>query len=302
MKLALALIAMISAGCGIDTAAPGTGSPGGVGGGGGSGGGGGGSGGGSDPGGNPGTADNGDPGDGTGPVTSVSGHITANAKWVDVVHVVGALTIDAGVTLQVASGTTVDVAASTGITVLGTLDIQGVKSSKVVFRWATPGENWYGLAVPGGGSMTASYLVQVGGGTTISATGSVTLVNTQMSHAGGDFLVMSGGTLNMTYSAIGLEPGQSDSTHCDMHVSGPVAITATHSNFSTSSYGLMFYGASNADFRYTNWFGNAIDIDRQGAAVTGNFSDSYFASGAPSYVGFTMQDMATRRVVDAGVQ
>jgi len=108
--------------------------------------------------------------------------------------------------------------------------------------------------------------------------------------------------LNMTYSAIGLEPGQIDSTHCDMHVSGPVAITATHSNFSTSSYGLMFYGGSNADFRYTNWFGNAIDIDRGGAAVTGNFSGSYFASGAPSYVGFTMQDMATKRVADAGVR
>lgn len=303
MKLALALIAMISAGCGIDTAAPGPGpGGGGGGGGGGAGGGGGGGSGGGDPGGNPSTGDDGDPGDGTGPVTSVSGHITANTTWVDVVHVVGDLTINAGVTLQVAAGTTVDVAAATGITVLGTLDIQGVKSSKVVFRWATPGENWYGLAVPGGGSVTASYLVQVGGGTTISAAGSVALVNTQMSHAGGDFLVMSGGTLNMTYSAIGLELGQRDSTHCDMHVSGPVAITATHSNFSTSSFGLMFYGGSNADFRSTNWFGNAIDIDRQGAAVTGNFSGSYFASGAPSYVGFTMQDMATMRVADAGVQ
>jgi hypothetical protein len=284
MKLAVALIAMLSAACGVDTAAPAPGA------------------GGSGSGSNPGALNDGDPGDGTGPVTSVSGHITANATWIDVVHVVGDLTIDPGVTLQVAAGTTVDVASGTGITVLGTLDIQGVKASKVAFRWATPGENWYGLAIPGGGAMTASYLVQVGGGTAISGTGHVTLVNTQMSHAGGDFLVMSGGTLNMTYSAIGLELGQSDDTHCDMHVSGPVVITASHSNFSTSSYGLMFYGGSNADFRSTNWFGNAIDIDRQGAAVTGNFSGSYFASGAPSYVGFTTQDMATSRVPDAGVQ
>src|SRR4051794_41726016 len=136
MKLALALIAMISAGCGIDTAAP---APGGAGGGGG------GAGGGSNPGGgDPGTTNDGDPGDGTGPVTSVSGHIGANSKWVDVVHVVGDLTIDAGVTLQVAAGATVDIAGGAGITVLGTLDIQGVRASKVVFRWATPGENWYG--------------------------------------------------------------------------------------------------------------------------------------------------------------
>ncbi len=298
MKLALALI-VISAGCGIDTAAPAPSGPGGIAGGGGGGGG-------SEPGttggsGNPGTLNDGDPGDGTGPVTSVSGHITANATWIDVVHVIGDVTIDAGVTLQVAAGTTVDIAAGAGITVLGTLDIQGVKTSKVAFRWANPGDNWYGIAIPGG-SMTASYLIQVGGGTTISGTGKVTLVDTQMSHAGGDFLVMSGGTLNMMYSAIGLEPGQSDGTHCDMHVSGPVAIIASHSNFSTSSYGLMFYGGSNADFRYTNWFDNAIDIDRQGAAVTGNFSGSYFARGAPSYVGFTMQDMATQRVADAGVR
>jgi len=298
MKLALALIAMISAGCGIDTAAPAPGGAGGMAGGGGSAGGGGNPGGSGDPG----TSNDGDPGDGTGPVTSVSGHITANATWIVVIHVVGGVTIDAGVTLQVAAGATVDLAAGAGITVLGTLDIQGVRASKVVFRWATPGENWYGLAVPGGGSLTASYLIQVGGGIMISGTGKVTLVDTRMSHAVGDFLVMSGGTLNMTYSSIGLEPGQRDSTHCDMHVSGPVEITATHSNFSTSSYGIMFYGGSNADFRSTNWFSNAIDIDRGGAAVTGNFSNSYFAGGAPSYVGFTMQDMATERVADAGVR
>jgi hypothetical protein len=292
MKVALALIAMISTGCGIDTAAPAPGDPGG---------------GGSEhpgnPGGgeSPGTSD-GDPGDGTGPVTTVSGRIAAGATWSGVVHATGALTIAAGTTLQVAAGTTVDFAPGAGITVLGALEIQGLRDSKVAFRWANPGDHWSGIAVPDGGSLTARYLIQVGGGTTISGTGTVTLVDTRMSHAGGDFLVMAGGTLDMTYSAIGLEPGQSDSTHCDMHVSGPVSITATHSNFSSSSYGLMFYGGSNADFQFTNWFGNAIDIDRAGASVTGDFSGGYFARGAPSYVGFTMRDMATGRVAEAGVR
>lgn len=291
MKLTLALIAMISAACGVDTAAPVPG-----------GGGGGSGGGGSGTGGDPGSLTDGDPGDGTGPVTAVSGHITTSTTWTDVIHVVGAVTIDPGVTLHVAAGTTVDVNTGVSITVLGTLDIQGVKTSKVAFRWATPGEHWYGIAIPSGGAVAANYLIQVGGGTTISGTGKVTLVDTQMSHSGGDFLVMSGGTLDMMYSAIGLESGQSDSTHCDMHVSGAVTITATHSNFSTASFGLMFYGGSNADFRFTNWFSNTVDIDRAGAAVTGNFSDSYFAKGAPSYVGFTTQDMATQRVADAGVR
>jgi hypothetical protein len=279
MKIALALLATISAGCGIDTAAPAPGGPGGVGGG------------------------NGEhPGDGTGPETAVSGRIAANATWTGVVRVTGELAIDAGATLVVAAGTTVDIAAGAGITVRGALDIRGARASNVAFRWANPGDYWSGIAVPDGGSLTASYLIQVGGGTSISGTGKVTLRDTRMSHAGGDFLVMSGGTLDMAYSAIGLELDQHDSTHCDMHVSGPVAITATHSNFTTSSYGLMFYGGSNADFQFTNWFGNAIDIDRAGAAVTGNFSGSYFARGAPSYVGFTMRDMATGRVADAGVR
>jgi hypothetical protein len=285
MKIAVALIA-ISAGCGIDTAAPAPGS-------------------GEHPG-LPGSeapgSDDGDPGDGSGPVTTVSGRIAPGAAWSGVVHATGHLTIAAGTTLQVAAGTTVDFAAGAGITVLGALEIQGMRDSKVAFRWANPGDYWSGIAVADAGSLTARYLIQVGGGITISDTGIARLVDTRMSHAGGDFLVMTGGTLDMTYSAIGLEPGQSDSTHCDMHVSGPVAITATHSNFSSSPYGLMFYGGSNADFRFTNWFGNAIDIDRAGAAVTGDFSGSYFAHGAPSYVGFTTQDMATGRVADAGVR
>ena len=268
MKLRLAAIAMISMGCGVDTAAPEPAAPG-----------------------------------GNGPATEVSGHVTASTAWAGEVRVTGSVTIDWGATVTVMPGTTVAVASGAGITVLGVLDIRGTRPSKVTFHPAPGGANWYGLAIPSGGTMTASYLVQTGGGTAISGTGKVTLVDTQMSHAGGDFLTMSDGTLEMTYSAIGLEPGQSDNTHCDMHVSGAVTITASHSNFSTSSYGLMFYGGVDADFQYTNWFSNSVtDIDRAGASVTGNFSHSYFEAGAPAYAGFTMQDMASRRVADAGVR
>lgn len=287
MRLGLALIAMISVACGIDTAAP-------RGGGDGTG-----TGSGSDPGGNPGS---GDPGEGSGPVTEVSGHIAASTTWRDTIHVVGSVVIDPGVTLTVVAGTTVDVSAGAGISVFGTLDIEGIRASKAVFRAATT-DNWPGFAVPSGGVMTASYLVAVGGGIAISETGSVTLVDSQMSHASHDFLTMNGGTLNMTYSAIGVELGQTDTSHCDMHVGGPVTITATHSNFSTAAYGLMFYGGQNADFRYTNWFGNSIvDIDATGYPVTGDFSNSYFANGAPTHAGFTLDNLSDVRVGDAGVR
>ncbi|TMQ09205.1 MAG: hypothetical protein E6J91_31060 [Deltaproteobacteria bacterium] len=282
MKPTLILIAMISIGCGIDTAAPAL---------------------------DPGSTGSSDPGGsdpGTGPVTEVSGHVTAATTWKDRIHVVGSVTIDAGVTVTVQAGTTVDVAsnAGVGISVLGVLDIRGTRAAKVTFRPATAGETWSDISVPRGGAMTASYLVQTGGGIALSSTGKVTLVDSQMSHAGGDFLTMSGGTLNMTYSAIGLELGQSDTTHCDMHVSGPVTITASHSNFSTAAFGLMFYGGTNADFTYTNWFGNAdFDVATEAAyPVTGNFSNSYFAHGAPSYAGFTVNNMASARVADAGVR
>jgi hypothetical protein len=281
MRIALTLIAMISVGCGIDTAAPDPGEEPGTGGTGGS----------SDPG-------PGDPGEGTGPITEVSGHIKTSTTWSNTIHAISPITVDAGVTLTVAAGTTVDVA--TGITVLGTLALQGSKAAKVVLRPAS-GTTTFKVSVPAGGALTASYLVQTGGGLLISGTGSVTLVDSLMSHADGDLLVMSAGTLTMTYSAIGLEPGDKDTTHCDMHVSGPATITATHSNFSTASYGLMLYAASHADFQYTNWFGNAID-----AAITppvaADLSHSYFAKGAPSQVGLTTDDMAMMRVPDAGVR
>lgn len=288
VKTALTLIAMISMGCGIDTAAPdpaddGTGGNG------------------------PGDPAGGDPGGtGSGPVTEVSGHITASATWAGTVHVVGSVTIDAGVTVTVAAGTMVAVAsdAGVGISVLGVLDIQGTKAARVTFQPATAGQTWSDISVPRGGAMTASYLVETGAGIAISSTGKVTLVDSQMSRAGGDLLTMSGGTLNMTYSAIGLELGQRDTTHCDMHVSGPVTIKASHSNFSTASFGLMFYGGANADFTYTNWFGNSVtDVDTQAAyPVTGDFSNSYFARGAPSNAGFTLSHLASARVADAGVR
>jgi hypothetical protein len=292
MKLACALAATITwMGCGIDTAAPGSG--------------------GSDPGSDPGTDPGtgpvpGDPGDGTGPITEASGRIMANTTWMGTVHVIGTVTIDPGVTLTVAPGTTVDVTTSQGfsITVSGVLDIQGTKASKVVFRSATAGEYWSDVKVPRGGVMTATYLVQTGGGLDLASTGKATLVDTQLSHVGGDLLMMSAGVLDMTYSSIGLETGR-DTTHCNMHVAGGATIRASHSNISAASFGIMFYSGVNADFTYDNWFGNAADVVTQaGTLVNGDFSYSYFAKGNPSTTGtnagLIVTNMATSRVADAG--
>lgn len=288
MKFAFALVATISwMGCGLDTAAPGPGGDDGT----------------VDPGTgtDPGTGSNpGDPGDGTGPITEVSGHITANTTWMNTIHVIGAVTVDRGVTLTVAPGTTVDVTTSMGygITVLGTIDIQGSKANKVVFRSATVGEYWSDISVPRGSVMTATYLVQTGGG--LNLAGKATITDSQMSHVGGDLLTMSGGTLDMSYSSIGLETGH-DTTHCNLHVSGNITIKVTHSNISTAAYGIMFYGGVGADFTYNNWFGNTYDVDTKAAyPVVGDFSYGYFAKGAPTNPGITAANLATSRIADAG--
>jgi hypothetical protein len=245
-----------------------------------------------------------DPGDETGPVTEVSGHIAASTSWQDTIHITGSVTIDAGATVTVLPGTKIAVTTSKGvaITVLGTLDVQGTKASPAVIRPAVADEFWSDTSVAQGGTMKASYLVQTGGGISIVAGAKVTLVDTQLSHSPGDFLVMSGGTLDMSYSAIGLELGQRDTTHCDLHVAGPITLTVTHSNISTSAYGIMFYGGINADFTYDNWFGNGIDVERDPTPVTGDFSHSYFARGAPAGPGLSATSMATSRVADAGVR
>jgi hypothetical protein len=288
MKLALAMAAVISwIGCGIDTAAPSAGGDDGAGS----------TGSGSDPG-----AGGGGSGDQPGsPVTDVSGQIKADTMWMDTIHVVGNLTIDRGVTVTVAPGTTVDVAQGVAISLVGTLDIQGTKAGKVTFQPLTAGDFWAGISIQG--ALTASYLVETGGSFGVASGATLTLVDSQMSHAGGDLLILDGGTLDMTYSAIGIEATQRDATHCDMHINSAAAIKASHSNISTSAYGLMFYGGLDADFTYDNWFANGIDVSTvPSPPVIGDFSYGYFAKGAPSGSGITATHLVTQRVADAGVR
>jgi hypothetical protein len=79
---------------------------------------------------------------------------------------------------------------------------------------------------------------------------------------------------------------------------GGNVIKVTHSNISTSSYGLMFYGGMNADFTYNNWFENTTDVDIQaGSPVSGNFSNGWFQKGAPTGQGITANNLAAARLV-----
>ncbi|HEX3761095.1 MAG TPA: hypothetical protein VHW23_20510 [Kofleriaceae bacterium] len=214
--------------------------------------------------------------------TSSANHISSNTTWSGAMDVTAETTVDQGVTLTIAAGTTVKFGPAGALVVNGTVDVQGTKDSVVNLVPATTGMHFGSTAVEAGGVLTMNYAVQTGGGFRVDG-GKLTVTNTRMSQAEGDFLVVGDGTVDVSYSAIGLEPGAgADTTHCDMHFGGSGAsIKVTHSNISTSSYGLMLYGGNNVDLTFNNWFNNPIQIDTT-AGVSADISNGWFDKGAPS--------------------
>ena len=235
-------------------------------------------------------------GDGTGPTGGISGRISQNTDWNGNVLISGITTIDPGVTVTVAAGTTLSFKGQASLKVEGILDAQGTSAGKITLK--PDGMGWPGITVSTGGELKFKYVVQTGGSVTTNGSGKATIVDSHLSHAAGDMIIMNGGTLDVSYSAIGMEPGQTDTTHCNLHFNpGGNVIKYTHSNISTTSYGVMFYGGMNADFTYTNWFSNTTDVDIQaGTPVSGNFSNSWFEKGTPTGTGVTANNMANARL------
>jgi len=263
VALALA-ISFVSVGCGTDTA------PGGGGGGGG----------------------------GSGSATMVSGKISSDTTWSGTIDVTAAVTIEAGVTVTVDAGTTIEGGSS--IAIDGTLDIEGTSAAKVNVGPAGSAANWAGFTIPSGGTLTAHYMVETGGTVVMNDGSTVTIIDSQLSHAFHDLVVVEGGTLDIEYSAIGVESGQTDTTHCDTHFDAATAITITHTNLSSSVYGSMFYAGSSVDWTYDNWFDNATDVAIT-PGVTGTFSYGWFEKGdVPTGTGIIAQNMSSTRVADAG--
>jgi hypothetical protein len=234
------------------------------------------------------------------------GHITADATWAGTIDVPSTVVIDAGVTVTVMSGTTVNFAPAGAITIAGKLDVEGTSACKVALQPAHAGDHWGGLLAESGATLTMHHATQTGGGIGTLPTSSVTIVDTEMSHAAGDWLVMRGGTVDVEYSSFGMEPGQADTTHCDMHFTQGYnnVATITHCNVATSSYGLMLYAGTNVNFTYNNWFSNGIDVHSEvGYPVSGDFSNGWFQKGAPvAATGsvYTLNNLATARLTDAG--
>lgn len=245
-------------------------------------------------------------GGGGGGATSKDDHITTDTTWSGAMTVAKPMTVDRGVTLTIAAGTTVSFAPSTGITALGIVDVQGTKASPVHLSPATVGGHHAGFAIPANGELKMTYGLQVGGGIAVDG-GKITISDTAMSQAAGDFLTVSAGTIDVSYSAIGLEAGAgTDTTHCDMHFGGTAtAIKVTHSNISSSSFGIMLYGGSGVDLTYNNWFNNLeADVDTSGAAggTSANVSFGWFQKAPGTFPGamVTATNLSTTRLTTSG--
>ncbi len=235
-----------------------------------------------------------DPGPG-GDTGQLMGSIAQSGAWSGVVTFKGPTTIESGVTITVAAGATLSFEGSSSLTIKGTLDVQGTAAAKVNLKPAT-GKYFGGLNNQG--TLKLAYAVQQGGGLYTQDSSTTTITDTLLSGVQGDFLVMSGGTLTMSYSQVGVP---SDSTHCQLHFNDGTA-TITKSNIVGAPYGFMLYGGSG---KYTdnNWFGNGTQIDSTTGA-TGDFSRSWFDRGAPvdGQKGVTFKSPAAAKITDAGVR
>jgi hypothetical protein len=241
----------------------------------------------------------------------ISGNITTDTTLTGVVRFAGATTIDPGVTVTVAEGATLNFAAASNLAIKGTLNVAGTKASPVTIQpdpdGATPASFFGGFNVSG--TLTMNYGVQRGGSIVTVAGGSATITDSKMFNAAGDFLIMNGGTVNVTYSQIGADAGTTDTTHCNLHFGGSGnMITLTNNNIIGTPFGLMFYGGQLANFQNNNWEENAVAsadwIDSQ-PGVSGDFSGGFFSAGVPTPKAgatFTIDNPSATKLLDAGIR
>lgn len=263
---------------------------------------------------NPGTGGDDDPGNGSNGGNNngdgaITGLIAADASWSGTVLIGydrSTTRIEPGVTVTAAPGTIIKFKSGAGLDIRGTLRLQGTKAETVRVQPAT-GDNAFSLmlgAAPTAGKLEMTYVVMDRGAIQTNAGSTATITDSKMYRAAGDLLIMNGGTVNMTYSQIGPDPGQTDTTHCQIHTGGAANITITRSNINGAPYGMMFYGGQNAVLTNNNWYTNEIDLSTE-PGVTGDVSGSWFDGNAPVAGGgatITAANLSAAKLTDAGVR
>ncbi|MBP9087816.1 MAG: hypothetical protein KBG15_16975 [Kofleriaceae bacterium] len=158
----------------------------------------------------------------------------------------------------------------------------------------------------GGGTatVTRSKIQKMQNGGANLGSGTLTIRDSLLLESTGDIVVALAGALTIEYSEIG--GATSIYEHCNLHIGGDVTIKVTHNNIRSSVVGLMFYGGTNADFTFNNWYENEADLDPAGGAAlagrTGNFANSYWVNPPVATTGATFMPMSATKLTDAGVR
>lgn len=231
----------------------------------------------------------------------VTGTISSDTTWSGAMRLTGRTVIEGGVTVTVEPGTTLELAHKAALEVHGGLLINGTKDAKIVASLEAGGQYWGPIDVYG---FTRIQYADFTGGqlTTNGATASLEIADARFSQANGDYVIMNGGNLNMQYAQLGPSDGETDTTHCQLHINTATSINVLRSNISGAPYGIMLYGGIDSSFQLNNWFANDTDVDTIDGAV-GNFSGSWFEKGAPSAgpgAVLTLENLASERIQQAG--
>jgi hypothetical protein len=214
------------------------------------------------------------------PDPPITGMITADTTWSGMKSFSGNTVIVRNISVTVAPGTTLLFEEGAKITVDGALRMDGTQAQKIIVKNVDGATKWGPFSV--GGELVLNYADMTGGAIESTSFGaSITIQDSKMWRTDHDYIVLNGGSLSMIYSQVGAMDGETDTTHCQLHVNAGSSVSVMRSNINGAPFGLMFYGGTDMNFQYNNWYGNGIDIDAM-AGVSGNFSFGWFEKGAPT--------------------
>lgn len=231
----------------------------------------------------------------------ITGTISADMTIMGSKRFEGTTVIAPNVTVTVKPGAELVFAEGAAIVVEGALAIEGTQQEKIIGRPAEGATLWGPIAVYG--SLYLTYVDFNGGAITTNGPEAQAVINdSKMFRTDHDYIVMNGGKLDMKYSQLGPNPGETDTTHCQLHINAAVQVSVLRSNIASAPFGFMFYGGVGLNLQLNNWYGNMIDIDTM-PGVEGNFSGSWFEKGAPTPgpgAMFILDNLATARIEQAG--
>lgn len=235
------------------------------------------------------------------PPVEVTGMITSDTTWTGAMRLTGRTVVVGGVTVSVEPGTTLEFAQQAGLEVHGALFVNGTVDKPVKASIEDGGAYWGPIAVHG---LTRLTYADFEGGqlTTNGATANLEITDSKFVKANGDYVIMNGGNLSMQYSQLGPDDGETDTTHCQLHINTATTINVLRSNIAGAPFGIMLYGGIDSSFQLNNWYGNEKDVDTASGA-NGNFSGSWFEAGAPTAgpgATLTLENLATARIQQAG--